>query len=107
MLALLSEKDEDGYMNMAEFLACHVKNSNLQRFWNCLDSENGIKLIIDIMPIAGARSVQIKSLIKRTDLNDKTGLVLGLVKDRFAVRVNVSGIVVDALIKASNLVALD
>ena len=107
MLALLNEKDENGYMRMGEFLACHVKKSNMPGFWNCLNPERGIKLLIDIMPIAGARSVMITNLVKRTDLNNKTGIVLGLTDDRFAIRVKASERVVSVLVHASNLVALD
>tara|TARA_B100001173_G_C15606641_1_gene387051 strand:+ start:35 stop:496 length:462 start_codon:yes stop_codon:yes gene_type:complete len=107
MLAMLNEKDENGYMKMGEFLACHVKKSNMSGFWNCLHLERGIKLLIDIMPIAGARSVMITNLVKRTDLNNKTGVVLGLKDDRFAVRIKASDCVVNVLVHASNLVALD
>ena len=107
MLALLNEKDQDGYTKMGEFLACHVKMSNIPGFWNCIKPECGIKLLIDIMPIAGARSVMITNLVKRADLNNKTGVVLGLKTDRFAVRVNAADSVVNVLVHASNLVALD
>ena len=106
MLTLLSQECENGYMEMGEFLACHVRMSNIPGFWNCLDPERGIKLLIDIMPIAGARSVKITNLVNRVDLNDKTGVVLGLKADRFAVRVNASGRVVDVLVRASNLVTV-
>lgn len=107
MLALLNKKDENGYMRMGEFLASHVKKSNMPGYWNCLHPERGIKLLIVIMPIAGARSVMITNLVKRTDLNNKTGVVLGLVDDRFAVRVKASDRVVSVLVHPSNLTALD
>lgn len=107
MLALLNKKDEKGYMKMGEFLACHVKNSNVPGYWNCLHPVRGIKLLIDIMHIAGARFVRITNLVKRTDLNNKTGVVLGLINDRFAIRVKDSDSVVNVLINASNLVVFD
>lgn len=56
------------------------------------------------------KSRELKSLLETraksdTDLNDKTGVVLGLKNDRFAVRVKASDCVV--LVHASNLDALD
>ena len=107
MLALLNEKNKNGYQDVGEFLACHVKKSNIPGFWNCLHPERGIKLLIDIIPIAGARCVMINNLVKRTDLNNKTGVVLALMNGRFAVRVIASDGVLNTLVQASNLVVLD
>lgn len=78
MQALLTEEDDNGFLDFAEVMACHVRMSNIPGFWNCLDPECGIKLLIDIMPIAGTRKVKIKDLVVRADLNGKTGLVSGL-----------------------------
>lgn len=111
MLTLLTKKDENGFMKMGEFLACHVKVSNMPGFaWNCVHPEHGIKLLIDIMPVAGARSVRIKNLERRPELNEKIGVVRGL-KDleegRFAVSVQAFDGEMVVLVRASNLDALE
>jgi hypothetical protein len=103
MLSLLTKKDVNGYSKTAEFLACHVKNSDIPGFWNCLHPEKGIQYIKDIIPIAGAQHVLVQNLERRTDLNNKVGYVLGLVDHRFAVRIKCSDGSIDVLVHPTNL----
>ena len=103
MLALLTEEDE-GYCKKGELLVCHVRASKIMG-WNALDSSTGIKFLIDALPIAGASTVIIDGLRERTELNRKSGKVLGCVKTgRFAVSIDSHGFV---LVKPSNLLRVD
>ena len=100
----LLKREDGGYLKQAEFLAFHVRHSDILG-WNVTSTRNEIQLLKDILPVAGAGSVKITGLSRQTHLNDQVGHVIGLTLGqdktaRFAVTVPDMG---RFLFKPSNL----
>ena len=58
----------------------HVRNAKCLG-WNALNEDDGIRFLIDILPIAGATTVKIEGLGARTELNGMQATILGLCSD--------------------------
>ena len=79
MLTMLTST-KDHYHDSGEHLAWHVRNAKCLG-WNALNEDDGIRFLIDILPIAGATTVKIEGLGARTELNGMQATILGLCSD--------------------------